>query len=247
MTSTFLYGVSCGSASSCTAVGSYSNSANVQVPLAESWDGSTWTVQATPTSRFKNGGELLAVSCPAPGLVYRGGELVRVWASNGGLLVEHSSAGTWHVQSVQAPSGTTGAELDGISCIAAASCTAVGDYTTVSGTTQTTHPLAESWDGSTWAIQSVPGRPGTPAQALESVSCVAKANCTATGIYLTQSPGPGIVAVAYQDFGGTWLPQATASPASQKVLAGHLRTAPSSCVAVGWHRHGLYQPLAEQR
>src|SRR5215468_4575339 len=43
----YLYGVSCTAASSCTAVGSYYNSANVQTTLAEYWDGSMWTIQAT--------------------------------------------------------------------------------------------------------------------------------------------------------------------------------------------------------
>src|SRR5215468_11818634 len=62
----YLYGVLCTAASSCTAVGSYYNSANVQTTLAEYWDGSTWTIQATPT-RFRKGSQLLAVSCTAPG------------------------------------------------------------------------------------------------------------------------------------------------------------------------------------
>src|SRR5262249_2149422 len=62
----YLYGVSCTAASSCTAVGSYYNSANVHTTLAEYWDGSTWTTQATPP-RFRKGSQLLAVSCTAPG------------------------------------------------------------------------------------------------------------------------------------------------------------------------------------
>lgn len=41
--------------------------------------------------------------------------------------------------------------------------------------------------------------------------------------------------------------QATASPAGGKVLNGISCTTASSCTAVGWYRHSLYQPLAEQR
>src|SRR5207248_1694795 len=38
----------CPSTTVCTAVGYYHNSGNVIVPLAERWNGSSWTVQTTP-------------------------------------------------------------------------------------------------------------------------------------------------------------------------------------------------------
>lgn len=239
-----LYGVSCASDRGCTAVGSYFNSANVQVPLAESWDGSTWTVQAVP-SRSKSGGEILAVSCAAPGRCTAVGNYFGHTPS-GGLLVDRSSAGAWRAQSIQPPTGAQGAELGGISCFAAASCTAVGDYTTLSGSTQTTHPLAENWDGSTWTVQTVPAPPGPGlTAALGGVSCFSRSNCTAVGIYFTQSIG--VVAVAYHGLNGTWQLEATARPARAKVLAGVSCTTATTCTAVGWYRQSLYQPLAEQR
>lgn len=42
-----LFGVSCPSATACTAVGYYQNSAGVTVTLAEHWNGSTWVRQGT--------------------------------------------------------------------------------------------------------------------------------------------------------------------------------------------------------
>jgi hypothetical protein len=45
--------VSCGSATSCTAIGQN---------LAEHWDGNTWTVQPTPSRNPFN--DLVSVSCP---------------------------------------------------------------------------------------------------------------------------------------------------------------------------------------
>ena len=61
----YLYGVSCTAASSCTAVGSYCNSANVQTTLAEYWDGSTWRLRATasPAGHKILGG----ISCTSAG------------------------------------------------------------------------------------------------------------------------------------------------------------------------------------
>ena len=41
-------GVSCTSATACTAVGYYRNSAGIQVTLAERWNGTAWTIQSTP-------------------------------------------------------------------------------------------------------------------------------------------------------------------------------------------------------
>jgi hypothetical protein len=43
-----LYGVSCMSAKTCTAVGSYNDSTGQAVTLAERWDGTSWVIQPTP-------------------------------------------------------------------------------------------------------------------------------------------------------------------------------------------------------
>jgi hypothetical protein len=40
--------VSCPSSTACEAVGSYDNSSGNLVTLAESWNGTDWTVQSTP-------------------------------------------------------------------------------------------------------------------------------------------------------------------------------------------------------
>jgi len=57
-----LLGVSCKSATSCTAVGYYVND-STSVTLAERWNGTSWTIQSTPNP---TGGSLLqlnGVSC----------------------------------------------------------------------------------------------------------------------------------------------------------------------------------------
>ncbi len=43
-----LLGVSCASSTACIAVGYYKNSSEVEVTLAERWNGSEWKVQSTP-------------------------------------------------------------------------------------------------------------------------------------------------------------------------------------------------------
>jgi hypothetical protein len=59
-----LAGVSCPSVTACIAVGSHWDSAtDVEVSLAEGFDGSTWTAQPTPNPA--EGGYLYGVSCPS--------------------------------------------------------------------------------------------------------------------------------------------------------------------------------------
>ena len=96
-------------------------------------------------------------------------------------LVEHSSAGAWRVQPIQAPSGTTDANLAGISCTAAACRTAVGDYPTGPGNARLYLPLAEYWDGSTWRLQATASPAGH--KILGGSSCTSAGSCTAVGWY----------------------------------------------------------------
>jgi hypothetical protein len=68
-----LYGVSCFSASACTAVGEswdgYPGTVAREVTLAERWNGHHWTLQPTPNPEISPGrfdGDLGGVSCPTP-------------------------------------------------------------------------------------------------------------------------------------------------------------------------------------
>lgn len=100
-----LSSVSCSSASSCLAVGSYTISAGTGVTLAEIWNETAWTIVPTPN-----------------------------------------------------PAGATSSQLSRVSCAAATSCVAVGAYQTGTGGPLTA--LAETWNGATWTIPSLPTPPG---------------------------------------------------------------------------------------
>jgi hypothetical protein len=56
--------VSCRSVSACTAVGYYLDRAGRYVPLAQTWNGSSWTKQAVPTSAPDPGGYSASSSRP---------------------------------------------------------------------------------------------------------------------------------------------------------------------------------------
>ncbi|MGD0085295.1 MAG: hypothetical protein ABSD78_19215 [Acidimicrobiales bacterium] len=58
-----LSGVSCTSATACTAVGDSYNSADIDVTLAEAWNGTKWAVEPTPNPTGAENSGLSAVSC----------------------------------------------------------------------------------------------------------------------------------------------------------------------------------------
>jgi hypothetical protein len=57
-TNLVLNGVSCASATSCIAVGSYYNASFVQLPFVEAWNGSTWAIQSAAIPTGSQGSEL---------------------------------------------------------------------------------------------------------------------------------------------------------------------------------------------
>ena len=58
-----LNGVSCASASACTAVGGPAQPAATGVTLAEGWNGTTWSIQHTPNPAGGSNSTLNGVSC----------------------------------------------------------------------------------------------------------------------------------------------------------------------------------------
>lgn len=68
--------------------------------------------------------------------------------------------------------GGTGVIINGVSCVAAKSCVAVGEYFTPTGA----DPLAESWNGSKWTTAKPP-MPGQLVGDLNGVSCRSAKSC----------------------------------------------------------------------
>jgi len=124
------YDVSCASAASCTAVGRYDASDNAELTLAERWNGSKWAIQATPSG--PTDAELTGVSCISATSCTAAG----FYSTSSGTLLtlaEHWNGTTWSIQAALNPSGSPDAQLEGISCTSATSCTAAGLYTISSG------------------------------------------------------------------------------------------------------------------
>jgi hypothetical protein len=97
----------------------------------------------------------------------------------GGLTVPADASSGWSLQPSPHPAAWIVSSLNGVVCLTAHDCVAVGSYQSGSGFSQAERALVERWDGKRWTV--VP----TPAvrrfALLYSVSCTAPGFCMATG------------------------------------------------------------------
>jgi hypothetical protein len=214
---TSLTGVSCTSATTCTVVGNYSQSHKpfAELTLAETWNGTTWTIQPTPNAA--GWGDLNAVSCTSPTACTAVG-----WGTQQEQpLAEVWDGATWTAQAPAQPPGAAQTPLAGVSCPAQGACLAVGNaFFNDPSAWQT---LTEAESGSTWTIQPSPSPAGALGATLSGISCPAATSCAAVG------------SVAESWNGTTWTHQAIARPsgAVTVMLRAVSCTAASACLAVG--------------
>jgi hypothetical protein len=210
-------GVSCPSANDCTAVGSYLTSGG-QLPLAELWGGSGWSIDAFSAPSGAATSTLNGVDCWAAGSCMAVGS----WSTstdgsgNTALAAVWNGSG-WTLTTPVIPAGAVAAEFDGVSCLSGTHCVAVGYYSTGNAGL----PLAEAWNGATWTVQATPATAGE----LRGVSCTSASACTAVG--------PGATAIRWN--GTAWSQQTLAKPnhGSAPDLFSVSCTAASICTGVG--------------
>ena len=129
--------------------------------------------------------------------------------------------------------------LDGVDCVTATDCVAVGNESPASGPTE---PLVESLNHGSWSAATAPLARGSQGDYLFSVSCPSIGSCVAVGYYFTPvgNGGKGTILIetlANRRWSVTTTPS-LGSNASDSFLYGVSCTTPSSCVAVGNTDHG---------
>jgi hypothetical protein len=164
-----LAGVSCTSASACTAVDGGG--------LAERWNGKTWATQtlAVPANTQIN---IYGVKCISATACTAVGSQHDASFSFLLTLAEFWNGNSWQIQPTPNPAGVIGSELFAISCTALNACTAIGSGSGTSGAVL----FAENWNGASWQIQSMAG-----SGQLQSVSCASATACMAVGGKITSS------------------------------------------------------------
>lgn len=238
-----LSAVSCTSARTCTAVGAYISGATL-VTLAETWNGSTWRVQPTPSPAAATISQLTAVSCATAKICAVAG--FRVGASQVNVpLAEGWNGRAWALQPVPHLAGAHSSGLSAVSCPSKSSCVAVGNYYTKPTVGVT---LAETWNGHAWRIVPTPDPTGSNDAFLQGVSCPSASACIAAGFWYHGAKGPFTLAEAWN--GSTWKLMTVPAPAgaTRTWLYGISCRSASACTAVGSYRNkaGATFALAER-
>jgi len=222
--SSSLSGVSCASGEACTAVGHYVNSSSVEVPLAERWNGTTWSIQETLTPTGAKSSSLSGVSCASGEACTAVGHYVNS-SSVEVPLAERWNGKTWSIGETKVPTGAKSSSLSGVSCTSSEACTATGRYVNSSSVEVT---LAERWNGKEWAIQTTPNPTEGKESSIVGVSCTSAKVCIAVG----RSKGKLLA----EHWNGTeWTIHTTPSPKIEGTawLNGVSCTASAACTAVG--------------
>jgi hypothetical protein len=209
-----LTSVSCTSASFCMAAGADSH--------VDVWNGTSWSAQPTAAGFIS----LSGVSCTSPASCEAVGS-----GADFNAAAEGWNGTSWSPQAIPAPSDGSSPALAAVSCTGAQSCEAVGSYT--SNTTFLPVPLAEVWNGTAWAAQSIPAPTVAFISSLAGVWCTSANSCTAVGQY---QPGTGPTATVAEVWNGTaWRLQNTPNHpyAGQSIFNGVSCGASNTCAAVG--------------
>jgi len=229
-----LSGVSCPSATACTAVGSTPGKApDTRVSLAEAWNGRSWRVQVIPNPKGSTSSALFGVSCTSP----RACTAVGNYSTAAGrvlALAERWNGTTWRIQALPEPAKSS--RFFGVSCATARACTAAGYQDNGSAGVR---PFAEAWNGTTWRMQTVPLPHGSPGATLAAVSCTSPRACTATGANFS-SPG---TTLAVRWNGTQWRVQHTPNPPNVSTSQQEPELSAVSCAsATACTATGAYAP-----
>jgi hypothetical protein len=241
------FSVSCTSATTCMGVGFIINSLAEQRPLAETWNGTSWTKQSVALPSGAPNSLLHGVSCTSASACTAVGG-----AGSGGFpsqpVAERWNGTSWKLQTVPIPSGAGQVSFSGVSCTSSTACTAVGSYYNGSHSA----PLAERWNGTNWAIQTIPEPSGTTNTILNGIACSGTSACIAVGDYTNVSGSFEPNKTLAERWNGTsWTIQATPNPAgtTAAMLTGIACSAATACTAAGGYSTTSTEPnetLAER-
>lgn len=242
-----LLGVSCVSSTFCMAVGDYGTGEQagpagpITQTLVEMWNGSAWTIVASPNpsagdpSVLKSVSCLAATSCMAVGSSTSAASPYQVDG-----LAEEWNGSTWTIVPVPQSPKHSSTSLSGVSCTKSTFCMAVGNSGPDAGVVSAVSTVAEQWNGTSWSVASTPDP--SPVQAdLSKVSCFDAVNggCLAVG---NQAATLGGTTQTLSELwqGGTWSVLASPDPSTAHLaeLTDVSCTLNFFCMASGVYSNG---------
>jgi len=242
--------ISCPTATSCVAVGSYSDTSGYSRPVIETRSNGTWTAMEAPvppdgtTGSPPPFGYLSAVTCSSPTACVAVGRYTNMSGAGAGL-VDVLSGTTWTAVTAPAPpnpNASPSATLDSVSCPTPSWCVASGYYRVSSGGYV---GLFDTLANGTWTATAapLPGNADLSASGflqLFQVSCPSTSFCAVSGYYRETS---GNYAGSLGTFsGGSWTVSEAPQPPNASTgtslfwsMYGVSCATTTSCVAVGWY------------
>jgi hypothetical protein len=209
---TLLRGVSCSARLNCWAVGSATLGSTRQEPIAEHWNGRTWSLTVLPEPGGLAADGLAGVWCPGTTRCWAVGVAsTRPVGAPFRPLAEHWTGKTWSVVLARASTGDS--ELVGVFCRLDTNCWAVGGPV-----------LAEHWNGRRWSVAATPPE----VDGLGGVWCPGT-DCFATGI----SGFPSAIAERWNGRKWSLTPTAPLPMGTTSALPSVSCATSASCFAVG--------------
>jgi hypothetical protein len=235
--------VSCGSTSTCAAVGHYTDIAGNQQGLLEVLADGAWTPAQAPLPASANPGhpvDLTSVACASPS------SCVAVGQENQGGIIETLANGSWTSQWAPAPANSGGSPptaVMSVNCPTASFCLAVGYYWVVinpSTGAGYNAGVLDTLSAGTWSPQEAPtpdGNPSLHATFLRNVACASESACQVTG----EADGNPLLETLS---GATWTseyaplpPNAQTGPFDVAAINSVACPSPSSCTAAGVYNY----------
>ena len=170
------------------------------MPLAEHWNGTTWTRQPIPAT---NGlvDDLSGIACTSDTSCTAVGAatdtqdypqtLAERWHITATKKGRHHLVGKWSRQEAAgtAPNSSYGFFL-GVSCVSTTTCAAVGNQFFGRSELPDETTWAEQWSGRAWSLALTPAPPeDTLYSGLNGVSCTSSNACIAVGFVTSASVG----------------------------------------------------------
>lgn len=172
-----LSAVSCVGSADCVGVGSFVNGSEVTKTLAVAWNGSAWSIDATPEPEGAELSQLEDISCRPSEACTAVGQYIHSGEEKT-LALRRNTAGEWSLQATPNQAGALSRALTSVSCSGGAHCTAVG----VVEQGRLELAVTIEWNGTEWSEQPIDTEAlGATAVSLTAVHCLSASDCNATG------------------------------------------------------------------
>ncbi|MDQ1478717.1 MAG: hypothetical protein QOE62_3946 [Actinomycetota bacterium] len=230
--------VSCVTTTTCFAVGFKETNTTPGRTLVERWNGSAWSIMASPTPAGVQQIRVSDVSCSGTTSCFAVGRYPTASGSSHPFSLRWNGT-AWSIVAFPSPAGGSG-DVHDVSCVSSTSCVAAGAEDDYVGAGQA---WIQSWNGTKWTAMAHPsaGRYSS----LGDIACPSSAACIAVGLYQPLSSSK-LLSLTERWNGTAWSISAPPAGGSQSQLEQVSCPTTTFCFAVGHAVNTSLTPLAKR-